>query len=127
VVTQDAIDLFASDFGQAVVANAASQLLLGQAPRRSTSSPPRFACCMVSGSTYWPPGSARGILAAGTERVAFRAEASPAEHALVTTTPEFLASLERSGENSGVIRREPRRCTLGLGKRRLDGQPFRLP
>jgi type IV secretory pathway VirB4 component len=33
VVTQDAADLLASDLGQAVVANAATQILLGQAPQ----------------------------------------------------------------------------------------------
>ena len=33
VVTQDAADLLATDLGQAVVANAATQILLGQAPQ----------------------------------------------------------------------------------------------
>jgi hypothetical protein len=46
-------------------------------------------------------GVGEGILAAGTERVAFRAEASPAEHALVTTSPEFLAALEAAERKSG--------------------------
>jgi hypothetical protein len=34
--------------------------------------------------------------------VAFRVQASPLERRLATTSPEFLASLERSGENPEV-------------------------
>ncbi|PSL51489.1 hypothetical protein B0I31_12019 [Saccharothrix carnea] len=35
----------------------------------------------------------QGLLSAGTQRVAFQSIASPTEHYLATTSPEFLASL----------------------------------
>ena len=62
VVTQDAADLLASDLGQAVVANAATQVLLGQAPKPSTRSPARFASQKGSGRSCWPPGPGKACL-----------------------------------------------------------------
>jgi type IV secretory pathway VirB4 component len=49
VVTQDAADLLGSDLGQAVVANAATQILLRQAPKPSTGSPKHSGCPTASG------------------------------------------------------------------------------
>ncbi len=97
VVTQDAADLLASDLGQAVVANAATQLLLGQAPQAIDQLTATFGLSDGERQYLLAAGVGEGILAAGTERVAFRAEASPAEHALVTTDPAELADLEAAG------------------------------
>jgi type IV secretory pathway VirB4 component len=97
VVTQDAADLLASDLGQAVVANAATQLLLGQAPQAIDQLAAAFGLSHGERQYLLAAGVGEGILAAGTERVAFRAEASPAEHALVTTDPAELADLEATG------------------------------
>ena len=48
-------------------------------------------------------GRGEGLLACGpSARVSFQALASPAEHLLCTTSPEFLASLEAEEANSGV-------------------------
>jgi hypothetical protein len=80
--------------GKAVIANAATQVLLGQAP------PAIGALTQASGLSEGERAfllAARrgeGLLAAGQQRVAFHAEASPLEHQLATTSPEFLASLE---------------------------------
>jgi hypothetical protein len=51
-----------------------------------------------------PTGSGLLVLAndRGEERVPLRVIASPEEHRLVTTDPEFLASLESKDGNSGV-------------------------
>ena len=100
VVTQDATDLLATDLGQAVVANAATQLLLGQAPQAIDQLTATFGLSDGERQYLLAAGVGEGILAAGTEQVAFRAEASPAEHALVTTSPEFLAALEAEEANS---------------------------
>src|SRR6266511_4715684 len=102
MVTQNAIDLLASDLGQAVVANAATQVLLGQAPQAVDQLTAAFGLSDGERQYLLAAGVGEGILAAGTERVAFRAEASPAEHALVTSDPEFLASLEAEAANSRV-------------------------
>jgi hypothetical protein len=46
-------------------------------------------------------GRGQALLAAGTSRAGFEAVSSPAERQLVTTSPEFLASLEAEEANSG--------------------------
>jgi type IV secretory pathway VirB4 component len=97
VITQDAADLLASELGQAVVANAATQLLLGQAPQAIDQLAAAFGLSHGERQYLLAAGVGEGILAAGTQRVAFRAEASPAEHALVTTDPAELADLEAAG------------------------------
>ncbi len=101
-ITQDIDDLLASNLGKAVIANAATQLLLAQAPQAISALTEAFH--LSEGERAFLLAARRGeaILAAGNQRVAFRAEASPTEHRLVTTSPEFLASLERSGENPEV-------------------------
>lgn len=90
VVTQDAADLLASELGQAVVANAATQVLLRQAPQAMDALARAFR--LSEGEQQFLLGARPGeaILLGGSERVAFRAEASPAEHRLVTTDPADL-------------------------------------
>jgi len=102
VVTQDVGDLLGSELGKAVVANAATQVLLGQAPQAVAALADAFR--LSEGERAFLVGARRGegILAAGTERVAFQATASPEEHRLITTSPEFLAALEAEERNSRV-------------------------
>ena len=79
VVTQDAGDLFGSPLGQAVVANAATQILLRQAPQSIDTLADAFG--LSAGERAYLLGAARGqgLLAAGVDRVAFTAIASPEE------------------------------------------------
>jgi type IV secretory pathway VirB4 component len=101
VVTQDAGDLLASELGQVVVANAATHILLGQAPQAIDRLTSAFGLTEGERQLLLAARVGEGLLAGpGGQRAAFTAVASPAEHPLVTTSPEFLASLERSGENS---------------------------
>jgi type IV secretory pathway VirB4 component len=90
VITQDAADLLGSDLGQAVVANAATQILLRQAPQAIDRISTAFG--LSDGERAFLLAADRGeaILAAGTQRVAFKTVASPAEHSLVTTDPTEL-------------------------------------
>ena len=92
VVTQDAGDLLGSDLGMAVVSNAATQILLGQAPQAIDAVGAAFH--LTSGERELLLTARRGdaLLAAGRERVAFRALASPEEHSLITTDPIDLAT-----------------------------------
>lgn len=82
VVTQDAADLLSSDLGQAVAANAATQVLMRQSPQ---------AIDAVTAAFGLTPGEARaltglprghGLLLGGAHRVTFRALASATEHRL---------------------------------------------
>jgi type IV secretory pathway VirB4 component len=85
VVTQDAADLLGSPLGQAVVANAATQILLRQAPQSIDALAEAFG--LSAGERAYLLGAPRGtgLLAAGSERVAFSALASPAEDAICRT------------------------------------------
>ena len=85
VVTQDAADLLGSPLGQAVVANAATQILLRQAPQTIDTLAEAFG--LSAGERAYLLGAARGhgLLAAGQDRVAFSALASPAEDAICRT------------------------------------------
>ena len=94
VVTQDAADLLSSPLGMAVVANAATQILLRQAPQAIDVLAEAFG--LSDGERAWLLGAAKGdgLLASGAERVAFHVLASPAEHRLVTSDPAELADLD---------------------------------
>ncbi len=88
VVTQDAADLLGSPLGQAVVANAATQILLRQAPQTIDTLAEAFG--LSAGERAYLLGASRGqgLLAAGQDRVAFSALASPAEDAICRTGVE---------------------------------------
>ena len=85
VVTQDAADLLGSPLGQAVVANAATQILLRQAPQTIGALAEAFS--LSGGERAYLLGAPRGngLLCAGQDRVAFSALASPAEDAICRT------------------------------------------
>jgi type IV secretory pathway VirB4 component len=85
VVTQDAADLLGSPLGQAVVANAATQILLRQAPQTIDALAEAFA--LSAGERAYLLGAQRGqgLLAAGVDRVAFSAVASPDEDEMCRT------------------------------------------
>jgi hypothetical protein len=90
VVTQDAADLLETPLGQAVVANAATQILLRQAPQTIDTIGDAFALSAGERSYLLAAPKGAGLLAAGTTRIAFTALASPAEHQLITTNPAEL-------------------------------------
>jgi len=93
VVTQDAGDLLATELGQAVVANAATHLLLGQAPQAIQRLTTTFGLTEGECQLLLAARVGEGLLAGpGGQRAAFTALASPAEHALVTTDPAELAA-----------------------------------
>ena len=85
VVTQDAGDLLGSPLGQAVVANAATQILLRQAPQSIDALSEAFG--LSAGERAYLLGASRGqgLLAADVDRVAFSALASPSEDAVCRT------------------------------------------
>jgi type IV secretory pathway VirB4 component len=102
VVTQDAADVLASDLGRAVVSNSATQILLRQAPQAIDQVCDAFR--LSDGERAFLLAADRGeaLLSCGSQRVALRSLASPVEHTICTTSPEFLASLEAEEANSGM-------------------------
>jgi type IV secretory pathway VirB4 component len=94
VITQDAGDMLGTDLGQAVVANAATQILLRQAPQAIAAVAEAFG---LSGGERQKLLAARrgtGLLVCGSSRVSFEILASPAEYRLATTNPADLEDLE---------------------------------
>jgi AAA-like domain len=90
VTTQDAADVLGSDLGLAVVSNAATQVLLRQAPQAMPALAEAFRLSEGEQRFLLAARTGEGLLLGGTDRVAFRSLASPAEHPLVTTDPSEL-------------------------------------
>jgi type IV secretory pathway VirB4 component len=87
VVTQDAADVLSTEVGRAVVSNAATQILLRQAPQAIDAVAEAFD--LTDGERTFLLSASRGdaLLACGTSRVAFHALASDIEAELIQTGP----------------------------------------
>ncbi|MEV0598476.1 conjugal transfer protein TraC [Streptomyces sp. NPDC050315] len=85
VVTQDAGDVLSTPLGQAVVANAATQILLRQAPQAIDAVSEAFHLSAGEREFLLAAPRGEGLLAAGRHRISFRSLASDTEHALITT------------------------------------------
>ncbi|MQA02167.1 MAG: conjugal transfer protein TraC [Streptosporangiales bacterium] len=87
VVTQDVADVLGSDLGRAVVANAATQILLAQAPQAIDQVSEAFG--LTDGERGYLLAARRGdaLLAAGAARTGFAALASSREDRLCTSDP----------------------------------------
>ncbi|MCC8244999.1 VirB4 family type IV secretion system protein [Saccharothrix luteola] len=92
VATQDTADVLGSDLGKAVVANAATQILLRQAPQAIDDITRTFDLSAGERQFLLSADRGQGLLSAGTQRVAFQSIASPTEHYLVTSNPAELAA-----------------------------------
>lgn len=90
-VSQDAADLLGSDLGLAVVSNASTQVLMGQAPQAVAALASAFGLSEGERRFLLAAQQGEALLLAGSERVALQSIASPAEHRLVTTDPAELA------------------------------------
>ncbi|MDQ1646707.1 MAG: hypothetical protein QOJ50_2891 [Cryptosporangiaceae bacterium] len=81
-ITQDAADFLGSELGQAVVANAATQVLMRQAPQAIDTVAAAFALTTGESRRLLAAGRGEALLLSGSHRVSFRAVSSPAEHEL---------------------------------------------
>lgn len=91
VATQDTADVLGNDLGKAVVANAATQVLLRQASQAIDEITQTFDLSAGERQFLLSADRGQGLLSAGTQRVAFHSIASPTEHYLVTSNPAELA------------------------------------
>ena len=80
VITQDAADLLGTDLGQAVIANAATQILMRQAPQAIDQITDTFALTSGEARRLLTANRGEALLLSGTFRVGFTAVSSPAEH-----------------------------------------------
>ncbi|MEV0675914.1 DUF87 domain-containing protein [Actinosynnema sp. NPDC050436] len=98
VATQDTADVLGSDLGQAVVTNAATQILLRQASQAIDEITRIFDLSAGERAFLLSADRGQGLLSAGTQRVAFQSIASPTEHYLVTSDPAELAAYADTAE-----------------------------
>jgi hypothetical protein len=102
VITQDAEDVLGSELGRAVVTNAATQILLRQAPQAIGLVGEAFALPAGEREFLLSAPQGEGLLAASaSDRVAFKTVASDTEHQLATTSPEFLLTLGDAATSAG--------------------------
>ena len=90
VVTQDAADLLSSDVGQAVIANAATQVLMRQAPQAIDLISDTFALTAGEARMLLAAGRGEALLLAGSHRVAFLTVASVREHQMCAGLADLI-------------------------------------
>lgn len=103
VATQDTADMLGSDLGKAVVANAATQILLRQASQTIDDIVHTFNLSDGERRFLLTADRGQGLLCAGTQRVAFHTIASPTEHDLVTSDPAELADLAHCDAGTAYV------------------------
>ncbi|MGW3606879.1 VirB4 family type IV secretion system protein [Micromonospora sp. NPDC005161] len=94
VITQDVADVLGTDLGRAVVANAATQVLLKQAPQAIDAIGDAFGLTAGERRLLLAARTGQGLLISGTNRSSFEAISSDGEHPLCTTRPAELAALD---------------------------------
>lgn len=94
VISQDAADLLGSELGQAIVSNSATQILLRQAPQAIDAVADAFRLSDGERQLLLAAERGRGLLAAGSQRVAFQVISSDAETRVATSTPSELTDLD---------------------------------
>ena len=93
VITQDVADVLGTDLGRAVVSNAATQVLLKQAPQAIDAVADAFGLTVGERRMLLSAGVGHGLLISGTNRTAFESISSQTEHLLATTKPSDLVDL----------------------------------
>jgi type IV secretory pathway VirB4 component len=93
VASQDIEDFLRGELGRAIVANAATSVLLRQSPQAIDQIAATFNLSEGQRQFLLTAERGQGLLGSGTEWVAFQALASPTENVLVTTDPAELAEI----------------------------------
>ncbi|MFE3444985.1 PrgI family mobile element protein [Nocardia sp. NPDC059180] len=92
IATQDIDDVLSSDLGTAIVSNAATQILLRQAPQAIDDIAAAFSLSDGERHFLLSAGRGQGLLATGTHRSVFATLASPLENDLITSDPSEIAA-----------------------------------
>ncbi|TWE27575.1 AAA domain-containing protein [Prauserella muralis] len=103
LATQDVGDVLGSELGKSIVSNSATQILLRQATQAIDEVATTFNLSAGEKQFLLSADQGQALLSTGNQRVAFQSLASPQEHVLVTTSPEFLATLPESERNSDDV------------------------
>lgn len=109
VATQDVGDVLGSELGKAIIANAATQILLRQAPQAIDEITRTFDLSQGERQFLLSADRGQGLLSIGTQRVAFQSIASPFEHGLATSSPAELAEMadDSLGSTESFVELDP--------------------
>ena len=101
LATQDCADVLSTDLGRAVMANAATQILLRQAPSSIDEVASAFKLSEGEKQFLLSAAQGNGLVAVGggTDRAVFGSLASPTEYALITTDPSELTTDDYDGDS----------------------------
>ncbi|MFE3196311.1 PrgI family mobile element protein [Nocardia sp. NPDC059240] len=102
VATQDCADVLSTELGRAIVANAATQILLRQAPQAIDEVSTAFALSDGERGFLLTAARGQGLLALGAHRAVFGSLASDFEDALITTSPQQLAAAAADPDLDGI-------------------------
>ncbi|MCK9931102.1 conjugal transfer protein TraC [Frankia sp. Mgl5] len=121
VVTQDSADLLSSELGRAVIANAATQILLRQDPSVIDELRRVYKLTEGEATQLLTAGPGDALLLTGTgQRTALHSLASPAEHALITTDPVESTTTTSADPDAGPLDpawvERPAVAATGLGR-----------
>ncbi|MGW0252172.1 PrgI family mobile element protein [Nocardia goodfellowii] len=92
VATQDCADVCATELGRAIVSNAATQILLRQAPQAIDEVATAFHLSQGEQQFLLTAARGTGLLTLGGDRAVFGSLASATENAIITTDPGELAA-----------------------------------
>lgn len=104
-ITQDVDDFLTSDYGKAIVSNAALQILLKQSPSSIDKLQKVFYLTDGEKQFLLAAGIGQGIFFAGANHVAIQVVASENEHNLITTNPNDLFKNPLS-QNNGPLEKD---------------------
>lgn len=90
-ITQDVEDFLSTDYGKAIVTNSSLQFLLKQSPAAIDKVSEVFYLSEGERSLLLSAEIGEGLFFAGPNHVAIRVQASPEEHALLTSNPEEVS------------------------------------
>ncbi len=94
-ITQDVDDFLGSNYGKAIVSNAAMQILLKQSPSTIDQLQKIFYLTEGEKSFLLSAGIGQGLFFAGANHVALQVVASDNEHRLITTNPMEVMEIEK--------------------------------
>ncbi|MFF2085446.1 PrgI family mobile element protein [Nocardia sp. NPDC058176] len=103
VATQDAADVCSTELGRAIVSNAATQILLRQAPQAIDQVARAFHLSEGEQQFLFSAARGSGLLAVGGDRAVFASLASATENAIITTDPAELAATADADDSDIAI------------------------
>ena len=99
-ISQDVDDFLGSDFGKAIVTNSSIQVLLKQHAAAIDKVAETFYLSEGEKRLLLAAGVGEGLFFAGANHVSIKVQASPEEHALITTNPQEILEMREAAKKN---------------------------